>query len=697
VEQSVLEMSRALAVVVDSELERRDDTLTLLSLAPSLANGELDRFSNLMRRAAEASGSRIFLLDPEWRPVLGTGPLESFSMPFESLGPPRDSGTTVSSLYLSPEGDKRFALARPVIVNSEIRHRLVMVSPIEDFQELLVNLSLPKRWIGVMVDHSGTIVARSRNPDLHVGNHVNPDVRQHLRRGNEGYFQSVTRDGMPTVAAFHKVPESGWSFIVGIPEADINQSAADALRMLVVTAVILTAAAVLLSVRVGRTIVEPMRVLTAQADSLGRGESIASINTGLRETDLVSASMAAASEEIKEAKRTLERRVAAAVAEAERSQAALLQSQKLEALGRLTGGIAHDFNNLLQTLSTGLHVADMLPSDADRKSALDSCKRAVGRAAKLTRQLMAFGKNRASEARRMDVCDQLLAMEDLLRGALRGNIELRFDLADDLWPVHLDPLQFELAVLNLAINARDAVEGTGTVRISASNIEVAQGQIPDLQPGQYVRLSFADSGEGMSPAVLQKALDPFFTTKPPGKGSGLGLAQVYGFLKQSKGGVSIESELQRGTTVTLYLPRSGEEAPEGTADRPDASLTPGPEASVLMVEDDVLVRDLVGPALSAQGFEVFTASDADEALRLLDEHEVDLVFSDIVMPGSMNGVQLAQIIRDSRPQIALVLATGYSEDTSALDGIPTITKPYEIPAVVRVLRDVLDQRKSSRC
>jgi len=689
VERSLLEMSRALALLVDREIDRRESYLSLLAVSPAIEPEDWQTYGRFLEAAAIISNSTLFFYNAEGELILSTsgGEIEEWPIPEAMLAGTYE--TLVSEVYQNSLGVLSFAIKRTIIANAEARYHLAMVVPISEFQKLFADLELPQDWTGAILDRNATIVARNRNPHIHVGQPATHDVAAHLSAADNGFFSSITRDGTRALAAFTRAPESGWSFIVGMPEKEVDKSAADALRMLAALAVVLLAAAVLLSIQFGRTITRPLRSLTAQAVSLGRGDPVSSVETGLRETDLVSASLTAASQQIRSANDTMEKRVAEAVAASERSQAALLQSQKLEALGRLTGGIAHDFNNLLQTLSTGLHLADHLSTNADAKSAISSCKRAVGRAAKLTRQLMAFGRSQTSEAGRVDVRDQLLSMEDLLKGALRSDIQLSLGIAEDLWPVHVDPLQFELAILNLAINARDAISGTGSVRIAAENLEIAAGDTSGLEAGCYVRLTFEDTGEGMPPEVAEKALDPFFTTKPVGKGSGLGLAQIYGFMTQAGGSVAIKSRVGEGTTITLFLPRSLADADPELAQAAPPATAAGREAVVLVVEDDLLVRNVLTPALGAHGFRVITAGDAAEALEILETQPVDVVFSDIVMPGSMNGVGLATSIRRDHPAIQVVLATGYSEDAAVPPGIRIISKPYEIATVAEALRDAL--------
>lgn len=689
VERSLHEMSRALSLVVDSKMDRRKSLLTMLGASPSLARGDFDTFRQEMQTAARVSEAAFFLYDEDGKPIIGTDDLLNATIPPEAMAGAviGQRGNFVSDTYAAPDGVASYAVIRAVAVGQS-RYQLGTIVDIAQFQKVFADLDMPAQWTGVILDRKGIIVARNRDPHLHVRHIAHPDILENLS-GSHGVFRSLTREGIPSFTAFNTAQSAGWSFLIAIPEAEVTQSAVGGLKMLLIFSLALIGLATLLSVRVGRRIVAPMRILTAQAEALGRNESIDEVATGLRETDVVSHSMAQARIQIRDSKRIMEQRVAEAVAQTHRSQQVLLQSQKLEALGRLTGGIAHDFNNLLQTLSTGLHVVELLNPNSDAKPALDSCTRAVGRATKLTRQLMAFGKSHVSEAKRMDIRNQLLAMEDLLTGALRSDIVLRLELEEHLWPVHTDQLQFELAILNLAINSRDAIHGRGNVCISAENVAIRGGDHSALGEGDYVEISFSDDGDGMPPEVLQKALDPFFTTKSAGKGSGLGLAQVYGFVKQSDGGITLESALGKGTTVTFFLPRSLADVshdPEPSA--PPATAT-GPAATVLFVEDDVLVRDVVAPALRSHGFRVITAGDADEALDILPKHSIEIVFSDVVMPGSMNGVKLAEVIRAQFPAMPVVLASGYSEETHIPDGIHLIAKPYQIATVVSALREAL--------
>ena len=293
---------------------------------------------------------------------------------------------------------------------------------------------------------------------------------------------------------------------------------------------------------------------------------------------------------------------------------------------------------------------------------------AVDRGTQLTRQLLTFGRSTASAKATLRLGAHLEATQDLLRGALRQNVELRVDVPADLWPVTVDPVQLDLALLNIALNARDAMPEGGVVEIGAGNVVLRAGDVPGLE-GEYVRLRVRDSGSGIAPDALPHVFEPFFTTKPVGQGSGLGLAQVYGFAKQAGGTATAESAPGGGTTITIHLPRARDEPDAGEArgDAP-AHRADATRRTILFVDDDPLIVSVVVPSLVNEGFAVLKAADAQGALRLLAGHRVDVLLTDIVMPGGASGLDLARMVADRYPHVRIVLATGYSEQVH--DDVP---------------------------
>ena len=383
----------------------------------------------------------------------------------------------------------------------------------------------------------------------------------------------------------------------------------------------------------------------------------------------------------------------AQMAERARVEESLRHAQKLEAIGQLTGGVAHDFNNLLMVISGGLDMLDRPGDPARRRRLMDGMRQAAGRGAALTRQLLAFSRRQPLRSEPLDLRRQVGAMRELLDRSLRGDVHVALEFADGLWPVAVDPGELELAVLNLSVNARDAMPGGGTIVVRAENLSgLADG---DLR-GDFVRLSVVDTGTGMPPEVASRVFEPFFTTKDIGKGSGLGLAQVYGFAQQSGGAVRIDTTVGRGTTVALLLPRSGE-APSTGRGHPvgaRAERAPGAMAGhVLLVEDDDEVAALVAEMLGQLGLEATRASSAAAALgALANGRAVDLVFSDVMMPGGMSGVDLAREVKRRRPGLPVLLTTAYAEAAkrkAEAEGIAVLPKPYRLEELAAAARDAL--------
>ena len=386
---------------------------------------------------------------------------------------------------------------------------------------------------------------------------------------------------------------------------------------------------------------------------------------------------------------------------------ALRQSQKMEALGQLTGGIAHDFNNLLQVMSGYLELIELAADNPAGAIEPERLKRNVGRAREaatqagtLTQQLLAFSRKQKLEGRVLNLNGLVNGMSDIAERTLGEDITFRRELAPDLWNCRIDPTQAEMALLNVLINARDAVAGAGKreVTVRTHNVTVAEEDsyaYDNLPAGRYAGVAITDSGHGMSPAVLARVMDPFFTTKEEGKGTGLGLSMVYGFAKQSGGAVRLYSEEGHGTTVRLYFPVDASVEVAARRQGARASNRRGSE-SIMVVEDRADVADLARMILEEHGYTVHVAHDAKKALQLMERGvKADLLFSDMIMPGRMNGVLLAREARRRRPRLKVMLTTGYSdtslERTDARGSeFDVLSKPYSRKELLRRVRMVLD-------
>ncbi|SMH37985.1 response regulator [Azospirillum agricola] len=391
-------------------------------------------------------------------------------------------------------------------------------------------------------------------------------------------------------------------------------------------------------------------------------------------------------------------RLTAEIAERERTEAKLRQAQKMEAVGQLTGGIAHDFNNLLMIISGNLELAQgRLPADGEARPLVAQAMGAAERGARLTRQLLAFSRRQNLQPQVLNINTLLPTLASLIHHAVGAAITVEMAEAAELWHCRIDPHQFENALLNLAINARDAMPDGGRLTVATDNLtldEAAAAGIAGAQPGRYVAVSVADTGHGMDADTLARALEPFFTTKEIGKGSGLGLSMIYGFVRQSGGFVTLRSAPGEGTRVSLHLPWAEAQASAEVAAVPQPAQGDG-HGTVLVVEDDVDVRRLVVQLVQALGYTVIEAESGPAALAVLDRGEgIDLLFSDVVMPQGMSGIDLARAVRHRCSGMGVLLTSGFTAGERVRDPLlevefPILRKPYRHEELGEAIRRAL--------
>ena len=388
--------------------------------------------------------------------------------------------------------------------------------------------------------------------------------------------------------------------------------------------------------------------------------------------------------------------------ELERSREQLFQSQKMEAIGQLTGGLAHDFNNLLTGISGSLEllrarIAQGRMRDLDRY--ITSAQSATSRAGALTHRLLAFARRQTLDTRSVDVNRLIAGMEDMLRRTVGPAIQLETALSASLWPTRCDPNQLETAILNLCINARDAMPDGGRVTVETQNswVDERGAKERDLQSGQYVAICITDTGTGMTPEVLSRAFDPFYTTKPLGQGTGLGLSMVYGFARQSNGQVRLYSEVGSGTTVRLYLPRHfGEAEAEDEPPQFEAMPVAGSGETVLIVDDEPTVRMLVTEVLEELGYAAIEAADSLSGMKVLNSDvRIDLLITDVGLPGGLNGRQMADAAREKRPALKVLFITGYAENAAISNGhlhpgMHVMTKPFAMDQLALRIKSIMD-------
>jgi len=390
-------------------------------------------------------------------------------------------------------------------------------------------------------------------------------------------------------------------------------------------------------------------------------------------------------------------------AEREAAEAQLRQVQKMEAVGQLTGGIAHDFNNMLAVVVGGIDLALRRLNGPRREVMmhLNNAMEGATRAAALTRRLLSFARSEPLLPERVDPSELIRGMSDLLDRTLGERIVMDFDVSADAWPTYVDPHQLENAIVNLAVNARDAMEGEGHMRIAAENISLVANQVGDVRAGDYVRISVTDTGCGMPPDVVDRAFEPFFTTKPVGKGTGLGLSQIFGFAHESGGEVGIESKVGKGTTVSIYLPRTEAAAPvrlHPAAQRVDNADLHIAGARILLVEDDPRVRTATVGALEDLDYEPVACASGAEAIELFNAQVFDLVITDVIMP-EMTGPELIRFLKQNSPRdFAVLFVTGYvgEGESDDLRSHELLRKPFTVGALASAVAAALARHDPPR-
>jgi signal transduction histidine kinase len=555
--------ARALSIVVDRQLSQAEALLQALATAPSLANGDFATFDRQAREANAIADSWIVVRDATGRQLVNTRLPPGAALPTDSGVTHQRAillagGPHISNLITTDSVGPVFGIDIPVMRDGVMTYELAIVLRPATFDGVFRDQRMPEGWIGVIVDRSGAVVRRSRDPEKTVGRNISANFRGLLNAGaDEGSFDSTSIEGTPTSVAYSRSPASQWTFAVAVPREMFGRAARRSLYLEIAFGLVLIAGGALLARRFADGVARPIEMLADRAAALGRGELLPATRTGLAEADLVAGAMRDAGLAIRNFTMTLEDRVAERTRDLAEANRRLAHIQRLEAIGQLSGGVAHDFNNLLQALIGNIDLAKRRITDPRALALLEHALTAADRGGKLTAQLLAFSRKQRLEPTTVHVgalVDNLIAM---LHSTIGDGIEIETEMAPDLSPVLADAAQLELAVLNLAINARDAMAQGGTIKISAVNAVRGEPTRPEEPPaGAYVEIAVSDTGHGIASGDLAKVFEPFFTTKEVGKGSGLGLSQVLGLAQQLGGGVAIDSTPGEGTSVKIYLPRA---------------------------------------------------------------------------------------------------------------------------------------------
>jgi signal transduction histidine kinase/CheY-like chemotaxis protein len=656
------------------------ETLHALAGSVTLQGGDLASFYQTALNATAGSGSALSLRTLDGQQTVNTR--RPYAMPLpkanedmlrlrQAMGP---NPPLVTNLFLAPlSRQHEFAVEVPVMRNGAVTSYLARQTPASALLPLLTKQSFPASWRLAVIDRNGIVVARSNGHESFVGRRADQTLLAKIAAAPSGVNEGKTLDGIAVKAFFHRAPWSGWTVVLSVPVAELYAPARMAALLLAGLIIVLVAGAALAARRVSRQIARPVQQLHQAAVRLGEGAPVRYGAAGLAEIDAVGVAMVAAAEKITSSQEQLENRVRQAVAQTEQAQQAMQRAQKLEALGRLTGGVAHDFNNVLQTLTSALDLVRRDPNPAQLERRIAVCDQAVQRAGALVAQLRSFGQVQDATLREVDIAQALAVATPLLRNAVAQHAALTVDAEPRLGNALLDVVQFDMALLNLVINARDAVPSGGRIAVRAV-----------LEPdGKTIRIEVSDNGSGMPPEVAKRASEPFYTTKS--NGMGLGLAQVFSFVQQCGGRVDIESKHGEGTTVALLLPRgAGQDGPEVPAESMPAEVPV--ERSILVVDDEQLIRDTTSAMLQHLGWTVRTAENAEQALAALaGTDRFSALLSDVVMPGKMNGIDLAREARHRWPQLPIVLATAYAHERIDIPGVEVLAKPYRMQNVMEAI------------
>jgi signal transduction histidine kinase/CheY-like chemotaxis protein len=711
---NLLANSRSIIAASDRELDQAVALGRALAVSPYLTQDDMGGFDAQARQALSAYGYTLILNPADvGRQLINTQlpfgtPLANRAIDADWIEPSvRTAGVGIKPLHRSLISQEWVVIVQVPAIDAvgKIRYVVNIVIPARIFQNVIAAQRLPDHWNPVIFDNTQTIVARGVKATEYVGQKGHAALFQ-LSPRLDNISASIGLEGLTMFSARSRSARYGWTVAVGLPEALMTRQFLEpvafaslsgfAIAMLVIGAVAFFAT----------RLINGIRALTEEADVLGRGEAVVVPRFPVRELAAVSERMESAAARLRENNRVLETRVAAATQDLRREaeerrkvEAALAEAQRIESLGQVTGGVAHDFNNLLTVISGNLEMIERRASGDDIKRFANAARRGAERGAQLVQSLLAFA--RKQPLRPVTVNPNWLIKEfaPVLKGAAGDAIQLQLLLNPTVHPCRIDAAQFQSALLNLVANAAGAMTGGGQIAIETENFEApSSGSGKELKPGSYIRIKVSDTGSGMSPEVVIRAFEPFFTTKDIGKGSGLGLSQVYGFAKQSGGHAELSSEPGIGTVVTFYLPRSVEAAAEETtSSRAVTTRALQPSARVMVVDDDGDVRNALVQALVDLGYAVVAAKDGPDALAKLDAcraetgERIDLVLTDYSMPNGMTGRELAQRIALIEPAIKLVLISGHAGamGNTDLGDIAWLSKPVSQADLDRAIKRAL--------
>ena len=732
VREELMVNARTVAALADNEIETHAAVASTLAHSPALLADDLEGFLAEAKAAVTfVPGAWLALSDPDGQQLVNT--LKPFGTPLPRHGAidviQRGFATgkpQVGNLLVGPVAQRMIAFVEvPVFRAGKPVYSISMSLVPARFYEL-IKRQFTRGEVVAIVDGNYRFVARVPDNDNRLGELASDGWRAAMQQMPEGWTQNRTLEGHMSLTGYTRTLR-GWNVGVARLETDISRPFEALFRFGIRATAGLTLLSFGFAALVARRTSLGMMDLVRIANDLRSGRPVLTPKPRFAEEATIGTALAGASAELarraellesanrksREALETLvAQRTAELVAEIQlrnETEATLRQTQKMETVGQLAGGIAHDFNNMLTivlgNLDTVQRRLQLMENAANLHRPLEGAMQGARNAAKLTHRLLAFSRQQALEPASLSLNTLVSGVSDMLSRSVGEGIQIETVSGAGLWPVFADPHQLENCLVNLAVNARDAMSGHGKLTVETSNAFLDESYVRlfgDLKPGQYVLLSVSDTGTGLSPETLARVFEPFFTTKEAGKGTGLGLAMVHGFVKQSGGHIRIYSEMDKGTSVRIYLPRDIRERPAaghgpGGPVQSLAIVTATPGETVLVVEDDVGVRDYAIGALEDLGYQVLAAESAETAIAILaGPARVDLLFTDVVLGGAMDGRQLAGRASQLRPDLPVIFTTGYTRNAivhhGRLDaGVHLLNKPYTRLELAEKLRAVLSR------
>lgn len=696
-ERSLEDTSRAMSVLIGRELEQRAAVARVLAQsrvldsAPELAPAQLEAFEQQAQRALAGTGGWIELYGAD-RELLHTArPSDRPSAP----AAPRAllTGQRFGPLVADPSsGQWGASVVVPVERNGRTLLNLALMLRPDELQRVVDEMRLPTDRVAAVLDPNGNVVARHPARAARPGDSAPAALRAMLAEQRSGLFRDVPWDGTAH-AGYLSTGLQGWSFLAGMPHQEFVQGIPRQVWVVGLALVLLLGVALLGALWVARRIEQPVASLKQAADRLSAGLPVRAEPTGIAECDDVAVALADASIKMRHAREDLEYQVATAVEQTREAEQRVSHSRRVEALGRLTGGFAHDFNNLLGVISNSAHLIQRASDAPELHVPVNATLRAVDAGSRLTENLLRFAGRQAVQPKMLDLRRFLPELQELVQSVLGPRIELKVSVAADTPAVTVDASELELALINLALNTREATQRGGHAWIEA------RATLPDEtrgMPGErYALIAFSDDGRGVDASVAERAFEPFVTTKSIGQGAGLGLAQVHGFCVQAGGSAHLASTPGHGTTVTMTLPtaHAGSDAvrPRARVQRQLDGLR------VLLVEDHEQLGDVTAGLLATYGCVVSRAGTASEALAILDDpaQRFDIVLSDIVMPGKMDGIAMARTIQKRWPDLPVVLNSGYTSAQGAAHDFAVLRKPCTPETLIEALQSALAPAESS--